>query len=97
MKRIIDSLPPVGLPMIWPINAHAMNHIEPMNKTVGLIWVLSLHHIGGISFELVEKRLTDEKYLDRNHDPQQSALSVVGLLQMIAAAAATTISCSDAW
>jgi len=55
-----------------------------------------LYHIGGISFELVEKRLTDEKYLDRSHDPQQSALSVVGLLQMIAAAAATTISCSDA-
>jgi len=23
VKRIIDSLPPVGHPMIWPINAHA--------------------------------------------------------------------------
>jgi len=48
-----------------------------------------LHHIGGISFELVEKRLNIERYLDRSHDPQQSALSMVGLLQMIAAASAT--------
>jgi len=36
----------------------------------------------------VEKRLTAERYLYRSHDPQQSALSTVGLLQMIAAAAA---------